>query len=106
MTLNSHMTADIKRNINELDEDIKLLVKQAANPVDFPRHVKSRQELLDEYAHFMQGKAKDDYKESKKTETGFAPSSVLNNEDLIDLLREFERLKASEKESRNQVLEM
>ena len=74
--------------------------------MEFPRKVKTRQELLDEYAHFMQGKAKDDYKEARKTDSGFAYGSVLNSEDLIDLLKEFERLKASEKEARGQVLEM
>ena len=54
----------------------------------------------------MQGKAKQDYKENKKTGQDFQVGSILRSEDLVDLLKEFERLKAAEKDARDNVLQM
>jgi len=52
ITLNSHVKADITRNINELDVELKRLVQRRNSPID-PNAVKSSQQLVDEYAHLL-----------------------------------------------------
>jgi uncharacterized protein YceH (UPF0502 family) len=57
------MKADIKRNINELDVELKRLVQRKDTPVD-PKATKTGNQLLDEYSHLLAGDAKKEYKEA------------------------------------------
>lgn len=99
------MKADIKRNINELDVELKRLVQRKSTPID-PNAVKSQGQLLDEYSHLLAGDAKKEYKEAQLAGVPGDKSRIFNNKDLEGIFREMERLKSSEKEAREELLEM
>jgi len=52
VTLNSHVKADIKRNINELDVELKRLVQRKNDPIDHNAY-KTPHQLTDEYSHLL-----------------------------------------------------
>lgn len=97
--LNFTMKADITSNINELDVVLKKLVTQNNSLNQVPDENKPTGQLMEEYSHLLQGDAKRDYKEGKL-------SAILQSRDLELMLREMERLKRSEKEAQEEVLEM
>jgi hypothetical protein len=96
--------ADIKRNFNELDVELKRLVMRNNEPID-PNAVKPASQLIDEYAHLLQGEAKKEYKEAQLSGVQ-SKTGLFNSKDLENIFREMERLKASEKEAREELLEM
>ena len=49
-TLNAHLSADIKQNINQLHSDLKKIVK--------PKNPNADMQLFEEYSHLFQGQAK------------------------------------------------
>lgn len=60
VTLNSHVVADVTREINELHLELPGLRQNKVAPgVE-----KTAAQLIDEYAHLLQGDAKKDYKEA------------------------------------------
>jgi hypothetical protein len=55
-TLNSHMKADITRNFNELDAEMKRKTIAKSKEAAFdPNRVKSFQEMIEENSHLLQG---------------------------------------------------
>jgi hypothetical protein len=105
-TLNAHVKADIKNHLSQLNTDLKKIVLGELKPPDFPQ-LKEEEELIDEYAHLLKGQAKQDYKESKQVGGfDFSNSAVLQSKDLELVFREMNRLKASEAEARQELLEM
>lgn len=103
-TLNSHMEAAVERNKAECNAEITALIQRKKEPVDHDRP-KNKNELFEEYSHLLQGDAKKDYKEA--VASGQPDKNRLyQNKDLELIFKEMERLKATEKEAREDLLEM
>lgn len=71
-----------------------------------PDVVKSSGQLVDEYSHLLQGEAKKEYKEAQLSGIPQDKSRIFNSKELENIFREMERLKASEKEACEDLLEM
>ena len=104
-TLNSHMEADSQMNRNELEVELKRLVQRKNEPID-PNAPKDNAQLFDDYSHLLQGEAKKEYKEAQLSGTPQDKARIYNNKELELILREMDRLKFSEKEARDELLEM
>jgi erythromycin esterase-like protein len=103
-TLNSHMEAAVERNKAECNAEITALVQRKKEPVDHDK-IKTKAELFNEYSHLLKGDAKKEYKEAVASGQP-DKNRIYQNKDLENIFKEMERLKATEKEAREDLLEM
>lgn len=54
-TLNDHMKAEVQKNKNDLDSDLKKIVLNGYKPPHYPSKEKSKGELVDDYSHLFKG---------------------------------------------------
>jgi hypothetical protein len=80
-------------------------VQRKDTPIDHTAKKTSAQ-LVDEYSHLLAGEAKKEYKEAQLSGVTSEKSRLFNNKDMEMIFREMERLKMSEKDAREELLEM